>query len=244
MAGDTMRAWRVVRHGAPTEALQLDEVPVPEPGPGEVRVRTLATALNFNEIDGCRGRYLTVDPPLPYTLGMEVLGEVEAAGPGAEAWVGRRVMATAAGAHGGHAERVIAPTEMVFEAPASLSDVEAAAFFFPFHLAWLGLHTERWAAVRRDGPRPRRSGRRRLGRRAARRGRRGSGHRHRRRSGEARAVPFARSGPGHRLPRRRLRRRGERCHRRPRGGPRLRRGRWRASPSSRCGAWPTVDAFS
>jgi NADPH2:quinone reductase len=141
VAGETMRAWRVVRYGSPGEALQLDEVAVPEPGPGEVRVRTRATALNFNEVDGCHGRYITVDPPLPYTLGMEVLGDVEAAGPGAEAWLGRRVMATATGAHGAHAERVVAPMEMVFEAPASLTDVEAAAFFFPFHLAWLGLHT-------------------------------------------------------------------------------------------------------
>ena len=29
---------------------------------------------------------------------------------------------------------------MVFDAPDSLDDTEAAAFFFPFHLAWLGLH--------------------------------------------------------------------------------------------------------
>lgn len=141
MAGETMQAWRVVRHGAPSEALELQEVPVPDPGPGEVRVRTRATALNFNEVDGCRGRYLTVNPPLPYTLGMEVLGEVDAAGSGAEEWLGHRVMATATNAFGAHAEAVIAPAEMVFEAPAVLSDRDAAAFFFPFHLAWLGLHT-------------------------------------------------------------------------------------------------------
>ena len=138
---DVMRAWRVHRAGAPTEVLELDVVPVPEPGPGEVRVRTIATALNFNEVDGCRGRYLTVNPPLPYILGMEVLGVVDAAGPGAEAWIGRRVMATAIGAFGAHAEKVLAPVEMVFDAPPDLSDAEAAAFFFPFHLAYLGLHT-------------------------------------------------------------------------------------------------------
>ena len=136
-----MRAWQVVRHGRPSEALSLEQVPVPEPGPGEVRVRPRAAALNYNEVDGCHGRYLTVDPPLPYTLGMEVLGDVEAAGPGAEEWLGRRVMATAKDAYGGYADAVIAPTDMVFDAPASLSDVDAAAFLFPFHLAWLGLHT-------------------------------------------------------------------------------------------------------
>ena len=135
-----MRAWRVHRYGRPSEALELDEIPEPEPGPGTVRVRTHATVCNYNEVDGCRGRYLTVNPPLPYVLGMEVTGVVDAAGSGAEAWVGRRVVATAQGAYGGHAEAVIAPMDMVFDAPPTLDDTGAAAFFFPFHLASLGLH--------------------------------------------------------------------------------------------------------
>lgn len=104
-------------------------------------VRATASVLNFNEVDGCRGRYLTVNPPLPYTLGMEVVGVVESVGDGAEEWLGRRVVATAAGAFGGHADVVVAGVDMVFEAPDALDDVQAAAFFFPFHLAWLGLFT-------------------------------------------------------------------------------------------------------
>lgn len=135
-----MRAWRVHRYGRPSDALELDELPEPAPGPGTVRVRPAATVLNYNEVDGCRGRYLTVNPPLPYTLGMEVTGVVDAAGPGAQRWLGRRVVATAQGAFGGHAEAVIAPVDMVFDAPGSLDDTGAAAYFFPFHLAWLGLH--------------------------------------------------------------------------------------------------------
>jgi NADPH2:quinone reductase len=138
--GQTMRAWQVCRHGKPSDALSLREIAVPEPGPGEVRVKTHAAALNYNEVDGCHGRYLTVNPPIPYTLGMEVTGVVGAAGPGAEAWLGRRVVACAKGAYGGYAERVIADAGMVFDVPPELDDVSAAAFFFPFHLAWLGLH--------------------------------------------------------------------------------------------------------
>jgi NADPH2:quinone reductase len=135
-----MRAWRVHRHGRPSETLRLDEIDVPEPGPGEVRVGTRAAALNYNEVDGCHGRYLTVNPPLPYTLGMEAMGVADAAGPGAEAWLGRRVIACAKGAFGAYAEHVICDAGMVFDAPSSLDDVHAAAFYFPFHLAWLGLH--------------------------------------------------------------------------------------------------------
>lgn len=127
------------RHGRPSQALRLDEVPLPEPGPGQLRVRSAAAPLNWNEIDGCHGRYRTVDPPLPYTLGMEVLGSVDATGSGAEDWIGRRVVATASGAHGAHAEAVLADTAMVFDAPESLDDAGAAAFFFPFHVAYLAL---------------------------------------------------------------------------------------------------------
>jgi NADPH2:quinone reductase len=135
-----MRAWRVHRHGRPSEALRLDRIAVPEPGPGEVRIRSRAMALNYNEVDGCYGRYLTVNPPIPYTLGMEVTGTVDAAGPGADDWVGRRVIACAKGAYGGYAELVVADAGMVFDAPSPLDDTQAAAVFMPFHLAWLGLH--------------------------------------------------------------------------------------------------------
>jgi NADPH2:quinone reductase len=130
----------VHRYGRPSDALELDEIPEPELGPGTVRVRVGATALNYNEVDGCRGRYLTVNPPIPYTLGMEVTGVVDAVAAGADDWLGRRVVATAQGAFGGHAESVIAPVDMVFDTPPMLDEANAAAFFFPFHLAYLGLH--------------------------------------------------------------------------------------------------------
>jgi NADPH2:quinone reductase len=138
--GDTIRAWRVVRHGRPSEALELEEVATPQPGPGEVLIRTAATVCNYNEVDGCHGRYLTINPALPYTLGMELVGEVVATGSGAGSWLGRRVMATATGATGAHAEAAVAPVEMTFDVPAELDDTNAAAFFYPFHLAHLGLH--------------------------------------------------------------------------------------------------------
>ena len=110
-----MKAWRVVRKGRPTEALSFDEVDRPEPGPGQIRARVATTVCNLNEVDGCYGRYKTVDPPLPYTLGMEAVGVVDAVGEGAEAWMGRRVMLTGAGATGAHAEWVVGDVAMAFE---------------------------------------------------------------------------------------------------------------------------------
>jgi NADPH2:quinone reductase len=49
-------------------------------------------------------------------------------------------MGTGTGATGAHAELVVGPVDMAFDVPPELSDVEAAAFFYPFHLAHLGLH--------------------------------------------------------------------------------------------------------
>ena len=127
------------RYGEPRDALHIDEVEEPRAGPGQVVVQTSATPLNFNEVDACFGRYRTINPPLPYTLGMEVVGEVVRASEGCEHWLGRRVVATATGAFGGHAQQVLADTDMTFDAPARLDDLHAGAFFFPFHVAHLAL---------------------------------------------------------------------------------------------------------
>ncbi len=137
-----MRAWRVHEFGEPEEVLRLEELPSPVPGPDEVLVRVAATTLNFNDVDGVRGRYMTVRPPLPYIPGMEVLGRVEDAGAGAEALLGRRVVAVPSGAYGGYAEMAVAPRAMTFEMPSEpeLPDAAAAATFMPFHLSWLALH--------------------------------------------------------------------------------------------------------
>ena len=137
-----MKAWRVHEFGEPIDVLQLDEVPEPSPGPGEVLVRVDALTTNFNDIDGVRGRYRTVSPPLPYTPGMEVLGRAVAAGTGAEGWVGKRVVTVPAGAFGGYAELAVGMASMTFEMPEAerLPDAAAAAIYFPFHLSWLALH--------------------------------------------------------------------------------------------------------
>jgi NADPH2:quinone reductase len=134
-----IQAWRVVRHGRPSEALALDSVAEPVPGPGQARVRVRTSVCNFNEVDGCYGRYRTIDPKLPYTLGMECAGVVDAVGEGAERWLGRRVTACAVGATGAHAECAIVDPAMSFDAPGALDDAEACAFFFPFHVGWLAL---------------------------------------------------------------------------------------------------------
>ena len=129
-------------YGEPAQVLVLEDVPAPVPGPNELLIRVAAATLNFNDVDGVRGRYRTVNPPLPYTPGMEVIGRVESAGDGAESSVGKRVVAIPAGAFGGYAELASCPAAMAFEMPpeSELPDASAAAIYFPFHLSWLALH--------------------------------------------------------------------------------------------------------
>ncbi len=67
------------------------------------------------------------------------MGVVEACGPGAEAWSGARVVAVPKGANGGFAEYAICPTVSMFAMPDDIALPGAAALYFPFHLAWLGL---------------------------------------------------------------------------------------------------------
>jgi NADPH2:quinone reductase len=61
-------------------APEVVTVPDPEPGPGQVLVRVLGAATNFPDVLMCRGIY-QVRPPLPYIPGIELSGEVLAAGP-------------------------------------------------------------------------------------------------------------------------------------------------------------------
>src|SRR6478752_9491053 len=134
-----MQAVRVVRHGEPTEAIEVhDDVEVPEPGPGQVRVAVSAASLNFGDIARCRGGVAAVMAQPPFTLGMDVAGVVEAVGDGAEEWLGRRVVGITPQSLGGLAERALAGN--VFEAPPEFDDAEAAAFTLPFHIGYLALH--------------------------------------------------------------------------------------------------------
>ncbi len=135
----TMRAWRVHEYGQPADVLQLDDVSVPTPGPGDVLVQVQAIPLNLNDMERVTGKNMMFRPPLPTIPGMEVMGVVVASGEGASDRVGERVVAVAAQAFGGYAEYAVCPSHSAFTMPEAIPLPDAAALFFPFHLAWLGL---------------------------------------------------------------------------------------------------------
>jgi NADPH:quinone reductase len=126
--------------GEPRDVLRLAEVPDPEPGPGQVLVRVRGAAANFPDVLMCRGGY-QVRPPLPFTPGIELCGEIVAVGPQVTRWaVGDRVLGGPSLPFGAYAELAVMNSDTVFPAPEGLDDAEAAAFFITYQTGWFGLH--------------------------------------------------------------------------------------------------------
>jgi NADPH:quinone reductase len=135
-----VRAWQVHELGEPRDVLRLADVAAPEPGPGQVLVRVLGAAANFPDVLMCRGGY-QVRPPLPFTPGIELCGEVVDVGPGVTGLAaGDRVIGGSSLPCGAFAELALMNADATLLAPDALSDDEAAAFFITYQTGWFGLH--------------------------------------------------------------------------------------------------------
>jgi NADPH:quinone reductase len=134
-----LRAWQIPQHGEPEEVLERAEVPRPVPGAGQLLVRVLVAAANFPDVLLCRGIY-QVHPPLPFTLGTELCGEVAALGPGLSGFcLGDRVLGETALPHGAFAEYALMDAPTAMPAPATLDNAEAASFYVAYQAGWIGL---------------------------------------------------------------------------------------------------------
>ncbi len=120
-----MRAL-ICRQWGGIEQLQVGEAPVPRPGRDEVLIRVKATAVNYADAIMVAGRYQT-KPELPFSLGLETAGVIEACGPDVQRLKpGDRVMAILP--YGGLAEYAVAPAAETYVIPEALSFAEAGAF--------------------------------------------------------------------------------------------------------------------
>jgi NADPH:quinone reductase len=114
----------VCQEFAPIDQLVLEERPDPSPGPGQVVVAVRAAGVNF--VDGLfvQGKY-QIKPPLPFTPGGEVAGDVVATGDDVEGVaVGDRVLAMPW--MGGFASHVALPARSVVPIPGDLGYGQAA----------------------------------------------------------------------------------------------------------------------
>jgi len=131
-----MKAYLVRKHGTPT-VLQPTDVPVPHLKHKQVRVRIESIGLNYAEIMARKGFYGWA-PQMPYTLGMEAYGSIEA--------VGDSVLARAIGdkviigtQYGCYAEKFVGHWQTTAPAIEQFTPEENAAFFVNYSTAWVGL---------------------------------------------------------------------------------------------------------
>lgn len=116
-----MHAVRISEHGGP-EVLEWGDAPEPVPGEGQVRVTVAAAGINYIDTYHRRGLY-QVD--LPFTLGLEGAGFVDALGPGVKRWeVGDRVAWSSA--PGSYAEQALVLEDRAVAVPDGV-DLETAA---------------------------------------------------------------------------------------------------------------------
>ena len=104
--------------------------------PGEVRLRVLASGINFPDLLMTRGEY-QFRPNPPFTPGLEVAGEVIEITPGASVAVGERACATSG--FGGYASEIKVAGSALKPWPVEFSAAEAACFYVTAATAWHGL---------------------------------------------------------------------------------------------------------
>ncbi|HVH06206.1 MAG TPA: quinone oxidoreductase [Myxococcota bacterium] len=116
------RAIVVSTLGGP-EALHLVEQKIAAPQTGQASIAVRAAGVNFIDVYFRTGLY---PRPLPFVLGLEGAGVVEAVGPGVTTVApGDRV--AWASAPGSYAERVVAPADALVKLPDGVADETAAA---------------------------------------------------------------------------------------------------------------------
>jgi NADPH2:quinone reductase len=119
------------------ETLRVEDRPAPPCPPDRVRIRVGAAGVNYVDALFVQGRY-QIRPPLPFTPGSEVAGEITEVGPDVRGWrVGDRVAASVG--LGGFAEEVVVHPDALLPLPAELDLPRAATFGQSYATAWFCL---------------------------------------------------------------------------------------------------------
>ncbi|MEQ1517607.1 MAG: NADPH:quinone oxidoreductase family protein [Usitatibacteraceae bacterium] len=122
------KAW-----GGP-ETLVLEEIPPREPAAGEVKIRVRAAGVNFPDVLIIQKKY-QIQPPLPFSPGAEVAGDVISVGAGVtHVKAGDRVVSFCG--VGGFAEEVIAPAAVTMPMPPGVPYPLAAIFSLAYGTSW------------------------------------------------------------------------------------------------------------
>ena len=142
MGGTRNRRVVVVRHGGP-DVLEPVDGDLPEPHRGEVRVRVLAAGVSAFDVIYRRWGHLPGSPKVPFTLGEDVVGIVDAVGPAVRSLSpGQRVAGGtwSLGVGGGYAEYVCLREDQLVEVPAGVDPAEAVCLVVNYLTAHQHLH--------------------------------------------------------------------------------------------------------
>ena len=120
------------------DQLQEVEVPLEAPKSGEIRIRVRASGAGFTDITKRTG-YYPFRPAFPFIEGYEVVGDVDAIGPGVAGFVvGQRVCALTV--YGGWAEYFTRNAEDFVPVPEGLDDAEVVSLILNYVTAYQMIH--------------------------------------------------------------------------------------------------------
>lgn len=129
-----MQAFTVTSFETPPEIVDID---CPSPAKGQVRIKIEACGLNFADLLMAKGTYQDT-PQLPFALGMEAAGVIDAIGPETDSFpIGTRVAVF--GGFGGLAEYGIFPAERCIPVPDEMPSDIAAGFIAAYGTSHLAL---------------------------------------------------------------------------------------------------------
>jgi NADPH:quinone reductase len=133
----TYRAIQLKGKGG-LDQLQQVEIPLERPKDGEIRIRVRASGAGFTDITKRTG-YYPYRPAFPFVEGYEVVGDVDAMGPGVAGFVlGQRVCALTV--YGAWAEYFTRSAEDFVPIPEGLDDAEVVALILNYVTAYQMIH--------------------------------------------------------------------------------------------------------
>ncbi|RCW74491.1 NADPH2:quinone reductase [Pseudorhodoferax soli] len=133
----TVFAMQALRVHAFDQPPRLDTLPSPEPAAGEVRVRVQACGISFFDLLIARGAYQW-KPPLPFTVGSEFAGTVDALGAGTTGFaIGERVCGSLS--IGAWADQICVPAAGLQPVAPGAAIDEAAVLHTPYGTALYAL---------------------------------------------------------------------------------------------------------
>jgi NADPH:quinone reductase-like Zn-dependent oxidoreductase len=128
----------IVTHYGGPDALQVVQEESPEPHDGEVRVRVLAAGVAMPDIMAREGVHPET-PPVPYTPGWDLVGEVDRLGNGASGIEPGQLVA-AMPIHGAYAQFVCLPQHELVPVPSGLDAAQAVSLILNYITAYQMLH--------------------------------------------------------------------------------------------------------